>query len=213
MLGFLAKRSIINRFMPPRSPFDKTNFVDNFLPGTHVRKPRQAKWDDPNYNWPPRLEKYTRLSNKALVKEVETEYLQGLQLEKKIPEVKTGDLIEVTTYQSMSGKITSSFTGVCIGRRRKHTMNNSLNVIGSVEGVQMEMHLKLYSPMVKEVKVVEKGSGNFRSRLNYFRGLTLTKYSALRKGTKSVNKPTEISKKAEKEMRMRLIKGDYPAEE
>ena len=212
MLSFLTKRFIIHRFIPPRSPFDKTNYIDNYVPGNYVRKPRQAKWDDPDYEWPPKMPRYTRLSNRALVQEVETEYLESLKKEKVVPDIKTGDLIQVTTYQSMSGKKTSTFTGVCIGRRRKHTLNSSLNVIGQVDGVQMEMHIKLYSPMVKEVKIVEAGTGNFRSRLNYFRGLTLSKYSALKKGTNQRFKPTNISKQEEQEMRYKILKGEVYAD-
>ena len=200
----LLKRGIVHRFVPPRSPFDKTNYIDNYLPGNYVRKPRQEKWDDPDYHWPPKMQKYTKLSNRALVFEVESEYLNSLKEEKKMPEIKTGDLIEVTTYQSMSTKLVSVFTGLCIGRRRKNTLNSSWNVIGQIEGVQMEMHIKLYSPMVKH------GTGNFRSRLNYFRGMTLSTYEALQKGINHRHKPTEIAKREEKALRYKLLKGEHP---
>ena len=210
MIFTMLKRMIIHRFVPPRSPFDKTNYIDNYIPGEYKRKPRQAKWDDPDYNWPPKLEKYTKLSNKALVSEVETEYLKSLKVTKKYPDIKSGDLIEVTTFQSMSNQQVSKYTGLCIGRRRKNTINSSLNVIGNVDGIQMEMHIKLYSPMVKEIKIVEYGTGNFRARLNYFRGMTISKYKALKKGTKLRYKPTEIAKKEEQEMRYKLLKGELP---
>ena len=43
MMVSLLKRGIVHRFVPPRSPFDKTNYIDNYLPGNYVRKPRQEK--------------------------------------------------------------------------------------------------------------------------------------------------------------------------
>jgi ribosomal protein L19 len=204
------QRYIIHRHMPPRSPYDKTNFVENYVPRTHPRKPRQAKWDDPDYNWPPKLEKSTKLSNKALVSQLETEYLNSLKQNQRFEDIKSGDMVEVSTYQSISSQQLSVFTGLCIGTRRKNTINSSLNVITKIEGVEMERHIKLWSPMVKQVKIVEFGTGNFRARLNYFRGMTISKYQALKKGTKLRYKPTEIAKKEEREMRYKILKGELP---
>ena len=200
-------RSIINRFIQPRSAFDKTNYISNYIPEIRDRKPRQLKWDDPNYNWPPRMQKYTQLKNRALVTEVETEYLNSVKETKKVPVVNTGDMVEVTTYLSMSTLQTSTFVGICIGKRRQHTLNSSLNILGAVDGTHMEMHIKVFSPMVKEVKVVEAGSGNYRSRLNYIRDFPITTYRALKRGIPRRESLSSLAKKEENEMRQKVIKG------
>jgi ribosomal protein L19 len=209
----LARRGIIHRYVPIRSPFDKTNYIDNYIPPLKTRKPRQAKWDDPSYEWPPKMPTYTEFQNKALVSEVEKEYLENLKAEKKHPEIKTGDIVEVTTFQSMSGKQISVFKGICIGIRRAGTLNSSINVYGAVDGVHMEMHIKLYSPMVKEIKIIEFGTGNFRKRLNYFRELPITTYKALKKGINHREKPTSIAKKEEQAMRYKILKGEIYEDE
>lgn len=206
MLSYLY-RSIINRFIQPRSAFDKTNYISNYIPETRDRKPRQLKWDDPTYNWPPKLSKYSHLKDRALVTEVETEYLNSLKLVKKQPKVNTGDMVEVTTYLSMSLQQTSSFTGICIGIRRQHTINSSLNILGAIDGTHMEMHIKTLSPMVKEIKVVEAGSGNYRSRLNYIRDFPITNYKALKRGIPRKDSLSSMAKKEENEMRQKVIKG------
>lgn len=207
-----AFRNIVHRLVQPRSPFDKTNYIKDYIPVVRDRKPRQAKWDDPDYHWPPTMPRYTNLKNRALVTEVENEYLSSLKETKKFPIVNTGDIVEVTSYLSMSTLQTSVFTGICIGRRRKNTLNSSLNILGAIDGVHIEMHIKLWSPMIKEIKVVEAGSGNFRNRLNYIREFPITTYKALKRGTKKKDSMSYQAKKEEHEMRQKVIKG-IPIEE
>lgn len=205
-------RTIVHRFVQPRSPFDKTNYIKDYIPAVRERKPKQAKWDDPDYNWPPSIPRYTQLKNKALVTQLENEYLTLIKEEKKVPVVNTGDIVEVTNYLSMSTKQTSVFSGICIGIRRKKTLNSSLNILGAIDGVHVEMHIKVWSPMVKEIKVLEAGSGDYRSRLNYIREFPITKYKALKRGTKKKDTLSYIAKKEENEMRQKVIKG-VPVEE
>jgi ribosomal protein L19 len=206
--GFL--RNIIHRYVQPRSPFDKTNFIEGYIPPSTERKPRQEKWDNPEYHWPADMPRYSKLQNRALVQEVENEYLEQIKTAKKLPDIQTGDMVEVTTFQSMSTAQTSTFQGVCIGKRRHRTINSSINILGAVDGVQIEMHIKLHSPMVKEVKIVEKAKGHFRARLNFMRDLTITKYKALQKGVTKRLKTTVIAKATEKAMRQRIIRGEIP---
>jgi ribosomal protein L19 len=160
-----------------------------------------------NYNWPPKIPKYSSLKDRALVTQVENEYLKDLKETKKIPIVNTGDIVEVTNYLSMSTLQTSTFKGICIGKRRKNTINSSLNILGAVEGVHMEMHIKVFSPMVKEIKVVEAGSGNYRSRLNYIRDFPITEYKALKRSGPRKQGLSAVAKKTENEMRQKVIKG------
>ncbi|CAG9335841.1 unnamed protein product [Blepharisma stoltei] len=209
MLSSASFRTIIHRWVPLRSPFDKTNYIENFIPKDKQLWKRQEKWDDPNYNWPPKMPKYTKLEGKGLVQALENEYLQEIKKTKKYDEIRTGDLIEVQNYYSLSGKQHSSFVGVCTSRRRRNSLSNSLNVIGIASHTQLEQFIPLYSPLVKDVRMVERGSGNYRARLNYFRDFELTKYTALIRGSEKNKKPTHIAKQEEKEMRYKLLTGKF----
>lgn len=203
MLSFISRRGIVNRYIPRRSPFDKTNYIENYIPPRFTRKPRQEKWDDPSYNWPPKMPAPTQLRGRALVEEVEKEYLSSVKNE--IEDIRTGDLVEVSNYYSLSNKQFSTFKGVVIARRKRNTINSSINVIGTVEGVQVEMHIKVHSPLVKEIKILEHGNGKQRARLNYFRDLTLSKYKALKKTAKRKFRPTLEAKEEEKRLRYLLL--------
>jgi hypothetical protein len=75
MLGLtnFCRRGVVHRWVQRRSPFDKTNFIENYVAPLHAKHERQAKWDDPTYNWPPRYEPPTRHSGRALITELEAE--------------------------------------------------------------------------------------------------------------------------------------------
>ena len=45
----------------------------------------------------------------------------------------------------------------------------------------MEIHMKLYSPMIKSIKILEKGSGKMWKRLNRYRDIPMKTYGALNK--------------------------------
>lgn len=55
-LTLQLKNSIVIRYQPRRSPFDKTAFSENWIPKQKLyhksRKPRQPEWDDPNVLFP-----------------------------------------------------------------------------------------------------------------------------------------------------------------
>lgn len=207
MLSSKIFRTIIHRYVPIRSPFDKTNYIDNFVPKVKQHWKRQEKWEDPEYNWPPKMPKYTELKGKALVRQIEDEYLAKLKIEKPYPDIRSGDLVEIQNYYSLSNKQFSTFKGLCIGRRHKKNIDASMTVLGTTSDTQMEVHLKLYSPMVKSVKILEKGSGNLRNRLNYFRDLNLPNHKAVVKGASKKYKPTLIAKEEDKAKRYKILTG------
>jgi hypothetical protein len=61
---------------------------------------------------------------------------------------------------------------------------------------------------MRYIKVVQYGQGNLRARLNYFRDLDLTSYTALSKTTSKRGRVTKISKEEKKKMRLKLLQGE-----
>jgi len=182
MLGSALWRSIIYRYVPRRGPFDKTNFIENHESWKYVRPQRQAKWEDEQYNWPPQVPAYTEHTGKHLIKQLEREYMQIAKPSFPVPDFRTGDELEIENLYSVSGGKFSTFRGLCIARRNWQHLHASFNVIGSRNGMTLEVSMKLFSPLLRSVKVMEYGAGNLRARLNYFRDLATTKFPALKKG-------------------------------
>ncbi len=182
MLGSVLWRTIIYRYVPRRGPFDKTNFIDNHESWQYDRKLRQAKWDDEQYNWPPHIPAYSEHQGKHLIKQLEREYMQQAKPSFPVPEFRTGDELEIENLYSVSSGKFSTFRGLCIAKRNWHSLHASFNVIGSVNAMTLEVSMKLFSPLLRNMKVVEYGGGNLRARLNYFRDLATTKFPAVKKG-------------------------------
>jgi hypothetical protein len=76
-------------------------------------------------------------------------------------------------------------------------------LIGDTGGSKMEVHMKMYSPMLKSIRIVEKGSGKLRSRLNYIRDLIYTDFKALKKV--DMRKFKKNAKEEEKRLRYKLL--------
>lgn len=207
MLGAALWRSIIYRYVPRRGPFDKTNFVDNHVQWKYRRTPRQAKWDDQEYQWPPRVPAYTPHKGKHLIKQLEQEYMQQSQPPFTVPHFRTGDELEIENLYSVSSGKFSTFKGLCIAKRNWNNLHASFNVIGSRNGMTLEMSMKLHSPLLRNVKVVDYGSGQLRARLNYFRDLSTTKFPAVKKGKGWRRRASSVAHEEAKEKRKKLQEG------
>ena len=76
----------------------------------------------------------------------------------------------------------NTYTGVVIGIRKRNSLNASFNLLFRFCGVQINMQIKLYSPMLNDLKIMKKGTifkllgtGNLRKRLNYLQHKRLTR--------------------------------------
>ena len=71
----LPLKRIVYRYLPKRSPFDQTTYIDEYLPRPNPyhpsRKPRLTQWTDPKVIWPVLLPKPTKLVGNYLIQEVE----------------------------------------------------------------------------------------------------------------------------------------------
>lgn len=90
--------------------------------------------------------------------------------------IRPGSIITVTSYTTPARTATSSFSGVLMGMRRRgvdtsFTLRNVINRLG------VETSFKIYSPMIKEVKIVKRAEGGKgsgvkdlkRAKVNYLR--------------------------------------------
>lgn len=92
-------RNIVYRRERPRNVFDKTNYIEEWIPRGKKfhpsRKPRLPQWDDPSVVWPPLSVKPTKKSGKQLLEELRVEEKNRLQLSKgyTFPDFRPGDVV------------------------------------------------------------------------------------------------------------------------
>jgi Ribosomal protein L19. len=176
-----SKYSIVYGYVPKRSPFDKTNYVDYYVPPPtkyhKTRKPRLPQWDDPNVIWPPVMAAPTKNKFKELIQEVEMEEKKKIEALRpfKIPDMRSGDIVEFHMLHSLSEGKGNTLSGILIGRTKRNSLHGGFNVIFRFCGVEVIMNVKQYSPLLANLRLVARGSGNLRSKLNYLKHVRLSR--------------------------------------
>lgn len=89
--------------------FAKTGYNENHLEhqGNYPRdkkKEKLSQWDDPKFNWPPRVPRPTMHKGKTLLNHIDSEERQKIQKgrEFSIPNFRSGDVVELSMFQSIS---------------------------------------------------------------------------------------------------------------
>ena len=199
-----SSRNIAYRYIKKRSPFDKTNYIEDYVPRPtkypSSRKPRLSQWDDPNFHWPPVLSRPTKLRFKQLIRSIETKEKDKLDKLRafSFPDYRSGDIVQFKFLHSISEGKGNLYTGTVIGRTRRNTYNAAFRVLFRFCGVEVEMNVRQYSPMLSAFKLVARGSGNLRSKLFYLGKLGLTKEQLTRpiiKRTMKKRKEDQVQKK------------------
>lgn len=178
---YKPQASIVYGYQSKRSPFDKTSYVDYFVAGPQryhkTRKPRRPEWDDPNVVWPQLLPAPTQRNYKSLLQEIEQEEKRKIEAIKpfKLPDFRTGDVVEFHMLHSLSEGKGNTYTGLVIGRKKKNSLMGEFVIVFRFCGYQVTMNAKQYSPMISNLRIVARGSGNLRSKLYHFKKMRLSK--------------------------------------
>ncbi len=185
-LTTLPQQSIVYRYVPKRSPFDKTNYIDNYIPPPlkyhKKRKPRLAEWEDPNVHWPPIMPEPTKLQGKQLLNSLLHEEVQNMKRLRlfHVPDIRTGDVIEIKYLFSLSEQLGNILQGVVTSRRKKQSYDSSFTIVTMIAGSKVIMDFKEMSPLLVDMKLIHKGSGNLRSKLNYLKEIDVSKGQYMR---------------------------------
>ncbi|KAJ1918295.1 hypothetical protein H4219_002692 [Mycoemilia scoparia] len=107
-----------------------------------------------------------------------------------------GDVVMVESINSMSKPAsTSTFVGICIAISRRG-IDTAFVLRNTIMKVGVEMRFPAYSPMVKSIKILQKGEGFRRAKLFYLRNLPGKAYDA--KSFKKALSPSTGQKKSKK---------------
>ncbi|CAG8605927.1 17957_t:CDS:1, partial [Gigaspora rosea] len=82
--------------------------------------------------------------------------------------IKAGDVLMIETYTNKGSNTVSTFAGVCISIRRQG-IDTNLTLRNVILKVGIEQRFSIYSPMIKSIKILQRGEGFRRAKLFYLR--------------------------------------------
>lgn len=90
-----------------------------------------------------------------------------------MPDYRTGDILEVTNFLSLSEGNFHQFRGMVVGKAKPNNLRQTMTMHTVIEDTQTTQAIKIFSPLVAKVNVIAYGSNKLRKKLNHVRELDL----------------------------------------
>lgn len=91
-----------------------------------------------------------------------------------MPNIRTGDVIELSMFSSLSEAKLTTNKGVVFGRSHVNNLRNTLWFNTVIDSVNVQHKVKLNSPMVAKIDILKYGSNKNRKKLSHIPSLDLT---------------------------------------
>ena len=113
---------------------------------------------------------------KTLLNHIDSEERKRIQKEREfsLPNVRTGDVVELSMFQSISEAKITTFKGLVYGRAKTNNLRHTIWFQSVADSVGFSHKVKLYSPMVARLQILKYGSNKNRKKLAYIPKLDLT---------------------------------------
>ena len=97
----------------------------------------------------------TQNTGKALINELDSELRKKIENERpfNMPDYRTGDVIELTYFQSLSEGKFNTFKGIVYGKSKPNNLRETLNFHTVIENENVSLNMKVMSPMIGKVKI------------------------------------------------------------
>lgn len=117
---------------------------------------------------PPRI-KFKRLDKTAkhIMQILDKEAVEEVKAQREIPDIKPGNIVQLRVEVPENKRRVSTIKGIVIARRNAG-LNTTFRLRRMVAGVGVESLFPLYSPNIKEIKVLDKKTVR-RAKLYYLR--------------------------------------------
>jgi len=139
---------------------------------------------------------------KTLLAHIDSEYRQEIEATRKfdIPNYRTGDVLDVTLYQSLSEGKYDKHRGIVIGSEKKNNLRHSFTFHAVGDNTHFSYKVKVHSPLLANVEMHKIGSNKNRKKLNHIPALELSPSKITEPIIKGKNekKRSNMSKKAKK---------------
>lgn len=159
----------------------KLGYNENHIPNQgnyeRDRKTRLDQWENPPYSWPPYFPRPTMHRGKALLQEVEQEYMHKIKSSRpfKVPNYRTGDVVDVTMFRSLSEGKLNKHRGIVYSMKNPNSLDKSFKIHFNEAEMNLGMMVKEFSPMVAKIDIHKYGSNKNRKKLNHIPDLDLSK--------------------------------------
>lgn len=116
-------------------------------------------------------------SGKTLLLELEKEYMDKIKSTRpfKVPNYRTGDVIDVTIFRSLSEGKFNKHRGLIFSMKNPNSLDKSFKIHFNEADQNVSMMVKEFSPMVAKIDVHKYGSNQSRKKLNHIPSLDLSK--------------------------------------
>lgn len=113
---------------------------------------------------------------KTLLAHIDSEETQRIlsQREFEMPNYRTGDVLEITLYNSLSEKKFHTQKGLVIGKKQENNLRHTLTFHAVGDETNFTFSQKVNSPLLANVKMYRYGSNKNRKKLNHVPALELT---------------------------------------
>lgn len=113
---------------------------------------------------------------KTLLAHIDSEYRQSIEATRKfeIPNYRTGDVLDVTLYQSLSEGKFDKHRGIVIGSEKKNNLRHSFTFHAVGDDTHFSYKVKVHSPLLANVEMHKMGSNKNRKKLNHIPALELS---------------------------------------
>ena len=123
----------------------------------------------------------------GLLNHIDSEEMKKIEAtrEYKMPNYRTGDVLEVTMFTSLSEGKFNVLRGVVFAKKQSNNLRQALKLHTVVDDVNTSIMVKTCSPLVAKMDIVSYGSNQNRKKLNYIPDLELSKgrlLEAIKKG-------------------------------
>ncbi len=127
---------------------------DLFERGTRGDAVKQRTTEDgKTYQWTMAKDRFKRVG--AMIQQLELEECIKIEKERRIPFFKAGDAISVTYARSTKSDRSTTVSGMVIGKRNA-SLGSTFRLLCSVSNTPVEMIFSKYSPLIREIKVVQE---------------------------------------------------------
>ena len=115
--------------------------------------------------------------HQTLLNHIDSEERQKIEnsREFKMPDYRTGDVLDVTLFQSLSEGKYQTLRGVVFAKKQPNNLRQAFKINTVIDDVNTAIMVKAFSPLLAKVEVVQYGSNQLRKKLNYIPELGLTK--------------------------------------
>lgn len=114
---------------------------------------------------------------KTLLLELEKEYMEKIKATRpfKVPNYRTGDVVDVTIFKSLSEGKFNKHRGLIFSMKNPNSLDKTFKIHFNEADQNLSMSVKEFSPMVAKIDVHKYGSNKTRAKLNHIPQLDLSK--------------------------------------